>query len=278
MSSRRSLHEQLTDLGSRPAPAPRPEFVEALLDRLLNDEVTDDLTVAPVVALDSRRRLVAKFAWVASVAAALVIAVAAVSLVSGGTSGQEGTALALTAAPGVADGVQVTVDDNGYMARLPDEQASGRLEFVCTDDGHFKSASGEQYVCVRDQAVTVVVRDKSIVAVEGLTPVATAEPPDVIGLDFDEGVTGTTPSGTWRWERADPERFGRYVLLRREGADPVYRGAGTSVVAELRDIDAVSHLDNALPVGSWTYQLLVVDDTDEVTALSDLVTVNAAPS
>lgn len=272
MSSSRDIQEQLTRLGSRPTPAPRPEFVEGLLERLLADDVDTDPTVVPF----ERRghRLAGKVVWMASAAAALLIAVLAVSVI-GREQGGEGFALA--SAPGETDGIEVTVDDNGYIAQLPAEKADGVLSFTCTEDGRFRSAGGGLYECAKGKAITVRVKDRSIVEVQGATVVDPGHP-TVIGLDFQKGSMSPVPSGTWSWEQADPEGFGRYVLLRHEGADPVHGEPGTDVVADIADRKTLSFEISALPLGSWTYQLVVFDTDGEVTALSDLVIVNTSPS
>lgn len=270
------LEEQLRSLGRRPTPPPRPEFVEGLLERLLADDFDTDSTVVPFER--RRHRLAGKVVWMASAAAALLIAVLAVSMVDRGSGRPPATAFALASTPGEVDGVVVTVDDQGFIADLPESRADGPLTFTCTEDGRFRSALGREYECDAGQEVTVQVEQRSIVGVVGLPPVADPEPPSVVRLDFEQDASGTPLSGTWSWEEADPAGFDRYLLLRRQGADPVYGGQGTQVVAEVADRATVTHRIDDLPLGSWTYQLLVLDPEGDVTALSDLVTLEPTRS
>jgi hypothetical protein len=122
------LHDELVRMGRRPVPAPRPEFVRSLLDRIQLDE--DLPAPLPIELAPRRREPWARFRMVAigAVAAALLSVVGLVSVFRDGSGGKE---LTISASPVVNSQVsvppakEITVGSDGSVA---------------TEDGHYRAA------------------------------------------------------------------------------------------------------------------------------------------
>ena len=170
------LHDELVRMGRRPVPAPRPELVRSLLDRI---ELDEDLPT-PVPIQMARRDPWVRFRMVAvgAIAAALLSAVGLVSVFKdGGTED-----ITISAAP-VSSLNQPNVPQDPSLAK---EITVGNDASVTTEDGRYQAlCPGEGtkipttkgvYVCHAGDTVLLVIVGGRIVDA-GVEGVVTSEPP-----------------------------------------------------------------------------------------------------
>lgn len=205
------LENELVRMGRRPVPAPRPEFVRSLLDRI---ELDEDLPT-PVPIQMARRDPWARFRMVAvgAVAAALLSAVGLVSVLRDGGNGKE---ITISAAP---------VSLNQPSEPQAKEITVGNDASVTTDDGSYRAACPAEgtkipttkgvYVCHAGEVVLLEILGGRIVGAgaEGsatapetsptttATPGPTVAPPVPVTVPPTPGasvavVTPTTTAGT----------------------------------------------------------------------------------
>jgi hypothetical protein len=203
------LHDELVRMGRRPVPAPRPEFVRSLLDRI---ELDEDLPT-PVPIQMARRDPWARFRMVAvgAVAAAMLTAVGLVSVFRQG----DGKAITISAARvsetrseappkeiKVGDDASVTTEDGSYTAECPSEGAKipttkgvyvchlGETVLIVILGGHITEASVDGAAASDAPASTTTVAPGPSVTTSPSTTVTTTRGPSA------SVVTTTTKPGT----------------------------------------------------------------------------------
>ena len=161
------LRDQLERAGRRSVPAPREEFVDALLARIQMGDA-DLPRPVPLAARSASRRL--RLTAVVGMAAALLIVVGAVATLQSAPSGENDVAAQL-AGQTLPGGSSVEGD---FLAGNPED---GTHPAVCTRGGRIATADGA-YICQKGERLEVEVADGKIVSVrpeDGSTTSVSAE-------------------------------------------------------------------------------------------------------
>src|SRR4051812_42953357 len=174
-------------MGRRPVPAPRPEFVRSLLDRI---ELDEDLPT-PVPIQMARRDPWARFRMVAvgAIAAALLSAVGLVSVFKDGGSKE----ITISAAP-VSSLNQPNVPQDPSLTK---EITVGNDASVTTEDGSYKAACpGEATKIPTTKGVYVCRAGETVLLVIVGGRVVDAGPEDGIEAPETPPTTTATPGPT----------------------------------------------------------------------------------
>jgi hypothetical protein len=289
MSDIRNLRKQLEAFGEAPVPAPRPEFREALLARILEGarpavtttagarlaasaDETDPVIVhlEPVDQLAKRRRsrtLAMQAAAAVSIAAAAAGVVGVVSLVDDGGVPSAEIPAASASFSGEAD---VKIDRNGRLLRKDETPANlpdGTSDMSCATGMKFYDVSGDVYACAAGETVHVDIVDGAIVSSDATPTVADME------------LTSQTPEPgeplEWTWVPYEDEVFDHYELLRVGYEAPARSDLPDSAEVVLRteagDASVRSFKESKAPERTSTYQLRAVAEDGRELARSNLV-------
>lgn len=265
------LRDQLERAGRRSVPAPREEFVDALLARIHMGDA-DLPRPVPLAARSASRRL--RLTAVVGMAAALLIVVGAVATLQSAPSGENDVAAQL-AGQTLPGGSSVEGD---FLAGNPED---GTHPAVCTRGGRIATADGA-YICQKGERLEVEVADGKIVSVrpeDGSTTSVSAETSALPRFELKPEQDGDEVKV--RWARSTEPNAGRYVVLRTSsdtaGTKPVEPAYPADQISEL-DLDKTAFsevFDEVVPSGTpaVAYRVAVVDDEGNLLAMSGTVTV-----
>jgi hypothetical protein len=186
------LRVQLERLGRRPVPTPRPEFADELLRRLQSGEADVLPMPTPLHDRDRRRRAPVRIAALGSIAAALLLVIGVLSVLSGGDSKQQVTFdfdPSSTSKSNTVDGVKV--NDSGKILQDIDVQ-DGWVTATCSKGGQFRLANGEVRECKQGDTMQLYVLGKRIFDVQPAAGPAVA----TVSTEDASVATGDTTSTT----------------------------------------------------------------------------------
>lgn len=264
------LREELQRLGRRPVPAPRHEFVDGLLVRLVGDaDVGSRPAPAPLRPPVRRRFAPIRTVALGSIAAALLLAVGLAGLFArgGGSDGVPGGSVVdveLSAAGTGADRGATINADGKVTTSDQTPVADGEVKVVCTRSGQFQTASGTSISCDAGDTVTIEVLGGYVRAAVSpqptVAPPTTVAPPSTITLT-NETVEGQGPIKLSWQPYGGRERDVVYVLNRTErGATthPALAPGVTSYEEPVPSSEAV--ITYALEVRAFDGRLLAISD------------------
>lgn len=285
-----SVKRQLEALGATQPPAPRPEFADALLNRLLEARgfagtpasspaeavgwtATSGAVGDNVVPLAPRRRSKAVAARVAAAASIAAVSAGVLGVYNMVDSGGPTAQVNSIAAASDLKSTDVTISAQGLLltgSGAPAEVGDGPAEMSCSSDMSFFDTSGNAYQCEQGSTIEVTIRNGAIVAASIPTTIPkpatmTLNPPEIAGDRANLPLQ-------WTWERYDGPRFGLYRLV-RTFEDDTATSPTPEVVAEFTDVAATAVTEAAPLERIASYQLLVLAPDGTLLARSNLIRV-----
>jgi len=282
-SDRDDVQQRLERLGATPDVAPRPEFAEDLLARLLGSGVAAAVVTEPAGAADDervqvertaevidlgarRRRIASRLAVAASVAAVTVAVFGIANARSGG--GPDGQVASVAAAAQLRSG-DVVIDATGHLRDtrggaidIPD----GTAELSCATAITFMDSEGNAYRCRAGATVEVDIVDGAIADSTG--PTVVPQPRALVLTAAEVTPDRADQPLEWSWEPYDGPRFGSYRLLRTQA------GGMPEVVAEITDVTSTAFAESVPLRRTSSYQLVVVAPDGAVVGRSNFIRVN----
>jgi len=157
------LHDQLVQMGRRPVPAPRPEFVKSLLERI---QLGEDLPVPEPIPLTRRQPWArARMVAVGAIAASVLAAFGLFSLVRQGSGGDTATVISASPVNAIGESKQMTVGADGEV-----DIDHGSYDTTCpVSDPRIPTARGVVQ-CTPNEALRVEITDyhvQEVIPVDG---------------------------------------------------------------------------------------------------------------